>query len=724
MISNATLVYDASTSFPSVGWMAIDIADFVYGSGNLLVLCETNYGGSGATFYPAFRYSYFPSKHQYWYEYDYPPAGNGAVNENRPNIQINYTDLTGPVAPPSGFLALAAGPTQINFTWKKNSASDPVMIAFNTVNVFGTPAGNYLVGDNLAGGGTVIYSGTGTSYSQTTGLNPGTTYYYKAWSVRPPVPTYSPGTESQATTVCGVVDELPYLTDFEDVSFPPACWTVSGLPWQRSTAASGYGTGSSSAYADFFNTSIGDFELVSPELDFGTVVATSVTFDHAYATYSTQEDKLELWTSTDQGTTYTLLTTWLGGVTGPLNTGGATVTAFVPGASQWATKTYALPFGTTRIMFRGVSSYGNNLFIDNIRLTGACPGPENPYAGNITSTSAEFGWTPAGPATEWDIIWDVEGFDTLTGGSMITGITVNSFLLEWLQPGTEYDYYVRSNCGVSGSYWEGPVSFSTLCELLDLPFSENFDNFVAPATGCNIVSDNNLDAIRWVTSELFPRTFPNSMQISQSNLLATDDWFFSPGINLEEGKTYRLNFSYFSDGAGATDKLEVKSGFGQEAGSMTGGAIWQDQNIQTTSYTEGNATLTPATSGTFYFGWHCFSDAGMGSLFVDDVRIVLASVAWNGSSSDEWENPDNWTPGTVPMGLQDAVIPGGTLNMPTIYYSGNECRNLTIEAGATLVVAAEAELMVNGDLLLRPDGSLNNNGYITIMGNLENQNME
>jgi hypothetical protein len=724
MISNATLVYDASTSFPSAGWRAIDIADFVYGTGNLLVLCETNYGGSGATFYPAFRYSYFPAKHQYWYEYDYPPPGNGTVNENRPNIQIIYTALTGPVAPPSGFMALAAGPAQINFTWKKNLASDPVMIAFNTVNVFGTPAGNYIVGGNLSGGGTVIYSGTGTTYSQTTGLNPGTTYYYKAWSVHPSVPTYSPGTCAQASTLCGVVDELPYLTDFEEVLFPPSCWTVSGLPWQQSTVASGYGSGSHSAYADFFNTSIGDFELVSPELDFGTVVTTSVTFDHAYATYSTQEDKLELWTSADQGATYILLATWLGGLAGPLNTGGATVTAFVPNASQWATKTFPLPAGTTRIMFRGVSSYGNNLFIDNIRFTGACPGPEEPYAGDLTSSSAGLGWTPAGPATTWDVLWDVEGFDTLTGGSLVTGIAGIPFLLEGLQSGTDYAYYVRSNCGVSNSFWEGPVLFSTLCMTSEVPFYESFDFLVAPATGCNIVSDNNLDAIRWVTSELLPQTFPNSMQISQSSLLATDDWFFSPGINLEEGITYRLNFSYFSDGAGATDKLEVKWGEGQEAASMTGGILWQDQNIQATTYTEANATLTPGAGGTFYFGWHCFSGTGAGSLFVDDVQIFPASLSWNGSISDEWENPENWTPGTVPMGLQDAVIPGGTLNQPTIYYSGNECRNLTIEAGANLVVATEAELIVNGNLLLRPNGSLNNYGYITILGNLENQNTE
>ncbi len=107
MTSGATLVYDQTTSFPSTGWKTIDIADFVYESGNLLVLCETNYGGNGATFYPVFRYSIASNKHQYWYEYDIPPAGSGTVNANRPNLTIHYTLLTSPVSPPSSFLSHA-----------------------------------------------------------------------------------------------------------------------------------------------------------------------------------------------------------------------------------------------------------------------------------------------------------------------------------------------------------------------------------------------------------------------------------------------------------------------------------------------------------------------------------------------------------------------------------------------------------------------------------------
>jgi hypothetical protein len=61
-----------------------------------------------------------------------------------------------------------------------------------------------------------------------------------------------------------------------------------------------------------------------------------------------------------------LLNTWLGGISGALNTGGQSFIEFAPEANEWATKSFALPPGTTKIIFRGISSMGNNLYLDNI----------------------------------------------------------------------------------------------------------------------------------------------------------------------------------------------------------------------------------------------------------------------------------------------------------------------------------------------------------------------
>ena len=77
---------------------------------------------------------------------------------------------------------------------------------------------------------------------------------------------------------------------------------------------------------------------------------------------------LEIWYSTDSGFSYNLLALYNGGVDGPLVTAPPQNPEFVPSASQWATKSLALPTGTNKLKFRGVSDFGNNLYLDNITL--------------------------------------------------------------------------------------------------------------------------------------------------------------------------------------------------------------------------------------------------------------------------------------------------------------------------------------------------------------------
>ncbi|MEI7897343.1 MAG: hypothetical protein WCJ26_09945 [bacterium] len=381
MKSGATLVFYGILSFPVSGLKIIDIADFVTTgtSTKIIVLCEANYGGSvGASTFPSFDYystSSTAGTHEFWQGDDSTALNSqpgvitlGPANYPcRPKIQLTYTTITtGNTIPPSGFMANAFSSSQINLNWVKNSANDNVMVAYNTVNSFGTPSGTYATGNAISGGGTVIYNGSGTTFSHASGLSPSTTYYYKAWSVQSPTPTYSTGTSSSSTTFCVNLSNFPDITDFELASFPPECWSLAGIPVTRASAVSGYAVGTAASIFDFLSIVSGNFDLISPVLNLAALSSPVVTFDHAYATWDTQVDRLELWSSVDNGASYTLLTTLLGGLSGPLNTGGATTSPFVPTSSQWATKNYGLPAGTNKIMFRGISYHGNNLYIDNI----------------------------------------------------------------------------------------------------------------------------------------------------------------------------------------------------------------------------------------------------------------------------------------------------------------------------------------------------------------------
>jgi hypothetical protein len=65
------------------------------------------------------------------------------------------------------------------------------------------------------------------------------------------------------------------------------------------------------------------------------------------------------------------------------------VGSFIPTSLQWASKSVALPAGTNRLIFRGVSMHGNYLYLDNIVIAGSCS-PANTPTAVIT---------PSGPTT-------------------------------------------------------------------------------------------------------------------------------------------------------------------------------------------------------------------------------------------------------------------------------------------------------------------------------------
>jgi hypothetical protein len=373
-------------------------------------------------------------------------------------------------------------------------------------------------------------------------------------------------------------------------------------------------------------------------------------------------------------------------------------------------------------MFRGICAFGNNLYLDNITFHGFCPVPDMFVANSVTASSAELAWTPVGTAAEWEIIYGPSGFDTLSGGALIPGITSIPFFLDGLQSGQSYDVYVRTNCGGGVSYWEGPISVFTLCATVNVPFAEHFDSFTPPETGCFEVTDNNEDFVTWTTSPSYPASPPNSMFIGQNTQIATDDWFFSPGINLLEGVNYALNFVYRGGGGANSEKLEVKWGFAPDAGSMTGGQIWNDQEIQTNTFKAGKTFFTPVSSDVYYFGWHGYSVPGDGFICVDDINVDVTFVTWTGYSSNDWEDAANWLPEIVPSVFQNVTIPSNSTFYPIVQTAGPVCNDLTIDPGAVVSIDSGAELTVKGNLLIKEGASVDNQGLIVLEGNLENQN--
>lgn len=180
------------------------------------------------------------------------------------------------LANPQPFNASTGHPNIIDLEWGLNSSNDPVMLAYNTTDTFGTPVDGMVYDANtnsqIPGGGTVIYKGTDTAF-QHNGLSPQSTYYYKAWSVN--ADNYSTGVRASATTPLIASLATDYSQGF-DSPFLPEGWAYSNnnAHWDFVSSDASHGAsapqaGSHFARLDCFNLQVGNnpYRLISPPLD-------------------------------------------------------------------------------------------------------------------------------------------------------------------------------------------------------------------------------------------------------------------------------------------------------------------------------------------------------------------------------------------------------------------------------------------------------------------------
>ncbi len=158
-------------------------------------------------------------------------------------------------------------------------------------------------------------------------------------------------------------------------SFPPAGFAIN-----NGTSANGWALGTlgangttRSARINFYDIGAGETDdMYLPRMDFSQAAAnTELTFYVAHAQYTASTaDKLMVQASTDCGATWTTLFDKSGA---PLSTRAPMSSAYTsPAAAEWRMETVQVGSlagqSSVVLRFRGVSDYGNNLFIDEINL--------------------------------------------------------------------------------------------------------------------------------------------------------------------------------------------------------------------------------------------------------------------------------------------------------------------------------------------------------------------
>lgn len=181
---------------------------------------STDFATTGLTNSTAYRFTV----------YSYSSTGSGApLYLTDAPLTGSVTTLGTPPANPTSVTPLASSDTQINITTVGNTADpvDNVLLAWSADGVFGTPLSNvnYVAGNSIPGGGIVLANGP-AGISNHTSLNPFTTYYYKAWSVKQEgeYKLYSTGITANTYTHATV----PYSQNFDASSSLPLGWVKLG----------------------------------------------------------------------------------------------------------------------------------------------------------------------------------------------------------------------------------------------------------------------------------------------------------------------------------------------------------------------------------------------------------------------------------------------------------------------------------------------------------------
>ncbi len=670
-----TMVYEISNIDLGAGgaWYEIDITDFNYTGGNLLVSAYT-------------QNAPYTTPHSYWRytattgnlcrlgnsDSSNPPTLS--LSTARPNIQINMTPGAPTVAPNAALLAapLDGGWAFIgdNLVWNSGG---------------GFPAGYDVYLDTVDGTTLVSNDQTGTSYTPT--LAAGTTYYWKV------VPYNSFGDATGVVTWSFKTPTTTQLAESFEVAVPPAGWAngTTGT-WSRSTSYAKHGTASAYKYGStttayllstprltitetstldiwtLASSATGTLQVVySPDRVTWTALGTPIAHAATYTWYNTVADLSSL-----AGNNY-----YLGIQTGLQSASfyvdlaiSAEITPEAPGApvlsapADLAINVTEFPSFTWTAPTTGGVPTGYNLYLDTVDGTTL-------YASNVTSP-----YTPATAlAYNTSYYWTVEAYNGAGNGP---AAAVRSFT-------------TRANPTISTFPWE--VNFGTLsADWPVLNWSQLVNQY-----GTALVAGT-----RWYQDDFVNVTTPLNKAAKMNVWSANYGWLVTPPIAIP-GAGYELKFDLGLTAYGSTsavtaggqpdDKFMVVI---SDSPMMTNPTVLKEWN------NTGSANVYDAISntgenhiidldayvGTKYIAFYGESSVSNGDndLFVDNVTVRETPAAPIFS----------YTPASIDFGMvQNGVqvgpqnvtitnIGGGTLNIAAtdISISGTNAAEFSFGAGS------------------------------------------
>jgi len=416
-------------------------------------------------------------------------------------------------------------------------------------------------------------------------------------------------------------------------------WTASGLNgWTSASTAGSFMSNNSASQTcggsgrtirgEQYYGSNGQF--TSPLLTGNNEGLITMSFDYKITNYSAGT------TATPIGNIGTIKVEYASSTSGPWTTAYTIDASNHTVANTCATKTatFTPTAGDLYVRFNVTAASGVDVYyyFDNVSISqGAAPtcfSPSGVVVSNITVNSAEIDWTAptTAPGSGYEYYYSTSNVDpdadTMPSGTS----TTTSAPLSNLDPATTYYVWVRSACDASDkSTWSAPATFTTPCNATDVPYTLDFSGVTAPALpGCTSVVNDGTGNV-WNTYNLNGSGFTgNVLNYTYNSANAANTWFFTQGINLTAGTSYRIKYKYGNASATSyPEKLKVAYGT-SPIGSAMSNVLADYPNVVNSTANSVFVDFTPTTTGVYYFGFQAYSAADMNRLYVDDINIDVA----------------------------------------------------------------------------------------------------
>jgi len=281
---------------------------------------------------------------------------------------------------------------------------------------------------------------------------------------------------------------------------------------------------------------------------------------------------------------------------------------------------------------------------------------------SVTFTTASISWDePATTPVGYQFEYGLAGFEAGSGTTL--NPTTTQADMTNLVSGTDYEFYVRTNCG-DGDYsdWNGPISFTTPFENANLNYAYGFETNNLNGWTSTTVSGSPWGVESAATLQGFvPQEGDNSILAGAFGEVS-NSWLFSRGINVQANQVVNITYyvrKFTGAGAGGVNNIGLTIGTEPSVAGQTT-VLTAPTVVTNTEWTQRTATYTATQAGVYYIAFNytaaAQAQANFGWAALDNVTITSPTASADQFSAAAFSVSPNPANGIVTIANANALV--------------------------------------------------------------------